>query len=95
MHGSGDVRAATSIEDVVRAAYQGRVDTLLLAEGEAVWGRYHEEADEVATGQEFAETREDLLNAIAARTLRQGGTVYVLPEKDIPEDAPAAAILRY
>lgn len=93
--GRGDERAATGMEEVVRAAYQGRVDTLLLAEGESLWGRYDEGVDEVATGQEFAETGEDLLDAVAVRTLRHGGTVYVLPEEEMPGDAPAAAILRY
>lgn len=95
LHGSGDARAATSMEDVIRAAYQGRIDTLLLAEGEAVEGCYDEEADEVATGPEFAETDEDLLDAAAVQTLRHGGAVYVLPPEEMPDDAAAAALLRY
>lgn len=95
LYGSGDARAVTGMDEVVRAAYQGRVDTLLLAEGENLWGRYDENADEVATGGEFAEAGEDLLDAAAARTLRHGGTVYVLPEDGMPEGVPAAALLRY
>ena len=95
LHGSGDARAATSMEEVVRAAYQGRVDMLLLAEGESIWGRYHEEADELATGEAFAETGEDLLDAAAVRTLRHGGGVYVLPAEEMPDEVAAAAVLRY
>lgn len=95
LHGSGDVRAATSIEDVVRAAYQGRIDTLLLAEGESVWGCYHEEADDLAMGEAFAETGEDLLDAVAAQTIRQGGAVYVVQGEEMSGDAAAAAVLRY
>ncbi len=92
--GAGDARAATGIEAVVRAAYQGRIDALLLAEGEAAWGRYDESADEVAVGEGFAGTGEDLLDAAMVRTLRHGG-FHVLPQEEMPDAAPAAAILRY
>ena len=53
LSGSGDARGATGIEGVVRAAYQGRIEVLLLTEDEAVWGSYDEAADEVATGARF------------------------------------------
>lgn len=92
--GSGDGRAATGMEEVVRAAYQGRIDTLLLAEGETAWGCYDEEADEVAMGGVFAETGQDLLDAAAVQTLRRGGNAYVLSGAEMPQRA-AAAILRY
>lgn len=93
--GSGDARAASGIEEVVRAAYQGRIDTLLLAEGESLWGRYHEQADELATGEAFAETGEDVLDEVAVRTLRHGGSTYVLPRGEMPGDVAFAAVLRY
>jgi hypothetical protein len=95
LSGSGDARGATGIEGVVRAAYQGRIEVLLLTEDEAVWGSYDEAADEVATGARFAETGQDLLDAAAVRTLRHGGSVHVLPRGEMPEDVPVAAILRY
>jgi hypothetical protein len=93
--GGGDARAATGIEAVVRAAHQGRIDALLLAEGGAAWGRYDEAADEVAVGEGFAGTGEDLLEAAMVRTLRHGGGVHVLPQGEMPDATPAAAILRY
>ena len=45
---SNDPRAATDVEQVVRAAYDGRIETLLLAEGEAAWGRYDQATDELS-----------------------------------------------
>ncbi|MBA3326455.1 MAG: hypothetical protein H0T41_14710 [Rhodobacteraceae bacterium] len=95
LHGGGDARAANSLEDVVRAAYQGRIDTLLLAEGEAAPGRYDEDTDVVATGSEDTHMGGDLLDAAAVRTLRHGGAVFVLPREELPGDAAAAAVLRY
>jgi len=93
--GSGDARAATGIEEVARMAYHGRIDTLLLAESASVWGHYDTDADELATGEEFAASGEDLLDAVAARALRHGGSAYVLSEEEMPDAVPAAAILRY
>lgn len=95
LHGGGDARATTSMEDVVRAAYQGRIDTLLLTEDGAAPGRYDEDTDVVATRSEDTATGEDLLDAAAVRTLRHGGSVFVLPREELPGDAAAAAVLRY
>ena len=95
LRGSGDARAASALEDVVRAAYQGRIGTLLLAEDESAWGRYREESDELAMGEAFAETGEDLLDAAAVRTLQQGGNIHVLPADEMPGGNAAVAILRY
>ncbi len=92
--GRGDGRAATGIEEVVRAAYQGRVETFLLAEGKAVWGRFDMATDEVVIGPAFAETGQDLIEAAAVQTLCHGGTTYVLSDADMPQ-ATASAIMRY
>lgn len=37
----------------------------------------------------------DLLDSLTVRTLKAGGSVYVLPPDEMPEARPAAAILRY
>jgi hypothetical protein len=92
--GSGDGRAATGIEEVVRAAYQGRVETFLLAEGKTVCGRFDKEAEKVIIGQALAETGQDLIEAAAVQTLCHGGSTFVLSEADMPQ-LTAAAIMRY
>jgi hypothetical protein len=95
LRGAGDARAATGIEAVVRAAYQGRINALLLAEGEAVWRHYDEAAGEVVVGEGFAGTGEDLLETAMVWTLQHGGGVHALPQREMPDAAPSAAILRY
>jgi hypothetical protein len=64
---------------VVTAAEEGRVDTLLLAEGADLPGG----------------PGEDLVDAAATRTLQQGGAVFILPPEQMPAGEPMAAILRY
>jgi hypothetical protein len=93
--GSGDSRGTTRTEDIVRASVAGRIDTLLLAEGFDLRGRFDAAADKVIVSEESAATGEDLLDAAAAQTLGQGGGVYVLPREEIPDAASAAAVLRY
>lgn len=95
LHGRGDARGATSLEDVARAAHQGRVDVLLLAEGASASGRYDAETDEVETADENAGSTSDLLGAAAVQTLRQGGAVHVVPPESLPGEARAGAVLRY
>lgn len=87
-------RAATGVDELVRAAYQGRIDTLLLAEDDTVWGRYTEATDDITTDATFEATGEDLLEAVAVQTLQHDGAVHLLSPKEMSH-RPAAAILRF
>lgn len=95
LHGSGDARAAADMDAVRDAAEQGRVDTLLLTDGEGPFKPDDADAHEVPSGQEAARAGEDVLDMAAVRTLRHGGNVYVLAAEEMPEGTPMAAIMRY
>lgn len=90
--GRHDPRATVVIGEVVRAAYQGRVDTIFLPEDETVWGRYEQEIDQIITGSEIEQ--DDLLEAAAVQTLQHGGTIYLVSETDATGPQTAAAVLR-
>lgn len=70
LSGSGDARATTGVEDVIKAAHHGRVDTLLLAEGVDLQGRLDAAAGKAVVGDGPTAAGEDLLDAAAAQTLR-------------------------
>ncbi|MGI8414899.1 MAG: hypothetical protein ACR2P2_01565 [Nakamurella sp.] len=91
--GRHDPRATAVIGEVVRAAYQGRVDTIFLPLDEAVWGRYQQDIDQIITGSEIEQ--HDLLEAAAVQTLQHGGTIHLLSETDPIDPQTAAAVLRY
>ena len=93
--GSGDPRGMTIPADVVSAAHQGRVETVLLAEGVELRGRYDAVADKVVVGGGAGKMARDLLDLAAVETLRHGGAAYVLPRGEMPRGAEVAAILRY
>lgn len=93
-HGSSP-RAKTRPDEVVRAARWGRLDTLILGEGQHVWGRFDEQADRVETHREPQAGDDDLLDRAALETLLNGGEVKVVDRDHVPGGGYVAAILRY
>lgn len=94
LHGNGD-KAATAPADIVKAARDGRIERLFLSPGARLWGRFLEAEDRVVTHREPADGDDDLLDYAAQLTLRQGGDVTLVEAANLPQTAPAAAILRY
>jgi hypothetical protein len=93
--GNGSERATMSVEEIVKAARYGRVDTLFLAQEEHVWGRFDEAADRVIAHDAPAEGDEDLLDYAATNTLLKGGNVNVVARDQMPRSGAVAAIFRY
>lgn len=88
-------RASLDPADLVRAARWGRLDTLILAEGEHLWGRFDETADRVETHGAPQGWDDDLLDVAAQQTLLNGGDVRIVERANVPRGAPAAGIMRY
>lgn len=85
-------RATTVIDEVVRAAYQGRVDTMFLSGDEELPGRYDQDIDQILTGAKAEHG--DLLAAAALQPLHHGGVIHLTRTgRTIP--TAVAAILRY
>jgi hypothetical protein len=90
-------KATDSIEEIVAAAFYGRVDKLLLAVDTPVWGAFDPETGKI-THHQASQSREDdlaLLDFAAVQTLQKDGQVYALTQAEMPTGSPAAAILRY
>lgn len=93
--GNDDRRACLKAEEIVKAARHGRVEMLFVAEGQNLWGRFDESADEVTAHGHPTSDDTDLLDVAVAHTLAQGGRVDLLVKADMPREAILAAILRY
>lgn len=91
----GTGRAASDINTIVTAAYDGRIDTLFVAMSVQQWGIFHAETRTVEAHQEAVGGDEDLLDVAATYTLLKRGTVYAVDPEQLPDRTPAAAILRY
>jgi hypothetical protein len=87
--------ASIDTREIVTAAFDGRVDTLLVSEGAQRWGSFDPSTRTVEVADEPANGREELLNLAAGQTVRASGKVHVVPRQEMPEQANAAATFRY
>jgi hypothetical protein len=88
-------KASSDIEEVVQAAYGGRVGQLFISEDCEIWGNYDLEANRVEIHPERRPDSEDLLNTAALYTFINNGSVYLLAEDQTPDQNCLAAVFRY
>jgi hypothetical protein len=87
-------RSVHEPHDIVKAAMQGRVETLLVEKNGHLWGRIGESL-RVDLLPKAEPGSEDLLDFATLHTLMHRGSVYVLERDRMPEGRPMAAIVRY
>lgn len=88
-------RASLNPTEIVTAAWNGRMDTLILAEGQHLWGRFDEAGQQVVVRPEPEARDDDLLDIAARQTLLNGGDVRIVSRDHVPYGAAAAGIMRY
>lgn len=94
-HGQQNGLATSSLDDAVKAAIGGRVETLIVPLGVQKWGRYDPATDSVHFDEEPTPENEDMINYAAAQTILNSGSVYAVPADQLPGGEDVAAILRY
>jgi hypothetical protein len=94
-HSDAEMPVSRELGDVVRAARDGRVDTLFIAADRECWGRFDDSERSIATRDEPLPGDVDLLDRAAVESWLKGGQVYLVPAADIPGQAGAIAGLRY
>jgi hypothetical protein len=91
----GSPQASQQIEEIVPAAYHGRVESLFVELGLQVWGRFEPETNEVHIVDQAGEGNEDLLQFTSIHTLANRGEVYTTGPGEKDQVNPLAAIFRY
>jgi len=84
-----------AIDEVVPAALHGRMETLFVAVGEQIWGKFDSDNLTIQVHLEHQPEDVDLLNLAAIQTFLNGGTVYAVDPMDVPDENLVAAIFRY
>lgn len=95
---TGSGRSSTDLNEVLTAAHDARVDSLFVARGVRVWGSYDEDKRKIVLQEDQTGPRngnEDLLDLAALQTYLNGGRVFVVEQKDVPEGKSLAAVFRY
>lgn len=90
-------KATDNVEEIVAAAFHGRVDKLIISVGNQIWGAFNPK-DAKVTRSSNGQSKEHnlaLLDFTAMNTLQNGGTVYALSQDEMPTDSPIAAVFRY
>jgi hypothetical protein len=94
---SGDAakNATREIEPTVVAAYEGRIDSLVLPRNQEIWGQFDPETAEVKRESTDPAKRCELLDFAAMQTVLHGGEVFLISKERMPPDVEVAALLRY
>lgn len=88
-------QTSDQLEEVLPAAYDGRIGTLFVARDVEQWGRYEPDGGQLLLhGAKKSPGDDDLLDVAAAETLARNGEIYALDAADMPGSA-IAAIFRY
>ncbi|HET8887089.1 MAG TPA: hypothetical protein VFM70_12140 [Salinimicrobium sp.] len=89
-------KSSTSIDEIIPAIYQGKVDTLFVRSHDEVWGDYNENMASVQIDRESKPGNKSLVNLAAIKVIEQGGTVYVMENDFLPDNnAQMNALFRY
>ena len=92
---AGTNRASSRIEDIVPAAYQGRVDRLFVTPEGEQWGAFDAGAGQVSAHDTPVDGDVDLHDFACIHTLLNGGLVYAVEPGKLPDKAPIAATFRH
>jgi hypothetical protein len=93
--GQASERVADTLEKILPAAYQGRVETLFVAAGVQQWGVFNPVTNEIELHDQTEPGDEHLLDLAAVQTYLKGGIVYAVGPEKVPGGTYAAAVLRY
>jgi hypothetical protein len=88
-------RVSTDIDEIVPAAYHGRVEQLFVALGVQSWGSFDPHTNQVEIRTEPQPGDEDLLQLACNHALLNGGSIYALDMSNVPGTSVLSAIFRY
>jgi hypothetical protein len=92
---AGGLRTSNDIKQLVLAASQGSIATVLLASGVQIWGHIDPDTQKVHLHKKAKPGDRDLLDFIALQALLTDGNVFVVNPDQVPGGASVAAVLRY
>ncbi|MBV9082813.1 MAG: hypothetical protein JOZ62_09070 [Acidobacteriaceae bacterium] len=87
--------ASSRLKEVVTAAHEGRVLTLLVSDSQEKTGVFDETTFTVKGRETGTAEDEDLVNDAAVQTIIHAGKIYVVPHNKMPNGAAVAAVFRF
>jgi hypothetical protein len=93
--GQASERVADTLEKIIPAASDGRIETLFIATGVQHWGTFNPDTNEIEHHAQMESGDESLLDLAAVQTYLKGGIVYAVEPDKMPGGTSATAVLRY
>ncbi|MGC3943698.1 MAG: hypothetical protein QM762_04020 [Chryseolinea sp.] len=83
------------IDDIVRAAYYRRIDTLFVSRNARLWGSFDDINDTLIVHASEGPNDHDLIDRTILKTVLSGGKVFMLDENEMPMRRMMLATMRY
>ncbi len=87
--------ASNRLKDIIPAAHDGRILTLLVSDSLEMTGSFDETTHTVKGRETGTPEDEDLINDAVVQTILHAGQVFVVPNGKMPNGTPLAAIFRF
>lgn len=91
----GTGKTSNNIQEILPAAFHGRINTFFVAVGVQRWGRFDPDSNAIHLPDSPLPGDEDLLDLAAVQTYLNGGTVFAVNPDEMPDTEPLAALLRW
>ena len=93
---SATALTTANFDEVIPAAYYGRVDTLFVKKNAELWGTFDEQESVLHIHPTRQDNDESLIDKTVMKTIMNGGMVYELDGDEMPVgETPFAALMRY
>ncbi len=86
---------SSDLQQVAKAAYEGRVETVLLEENRIISGNIDCNTGKIKSGDINDPAIGDILDGLAELVLKKSGTVILVSKDEMPSPTGVAAIYRY
>lgn len=91
----GKQLASDKIEEIAKAAVEGRIDSLMIDSGQSIPGKVNPETGEISRAEGGNGISDDILDELGHLVMQHKGQVVVIDREKMPTDSGAAAIFRY
>jgi hypothetical protein len=81
----GTGKASADINMIIKAAIEGRIDSLFVQNGAEIFGEYDSKSQEANIQSELTNDNISLLNLIALKVFKKGGNIFIMEKEDMPD----------
>lgn len=92
---AGESMGSSDLVQVTKAAFEGKVKTVLLEENRIISGKIDYNTGKIESGDIDNPEFGDILNGLAGLVLNKGGSVVIISKNKMPCNTGVAAIYRY